>query len=490
MTTYIIKSILCSGILLMFYHLFLQKEKMHQFNRFYLLASIVFSLAIPLVSIELTVQTPPAYIPIAELDNLTESQEATQPSAEIPIQANTENYDGQQIMIRLYSAVSLVLLIRFIKNLLLIFRKKSGKPIKDYQHAKLVLLPEDVVTYTFLNYIFVNEKAFRNREIETEILTHELAHVRQKHTLDILFVELLHIIFWINPVLLFYKKAIRLNHEFLADGAVLDQCCNVKSYQLLLLDKILYTRQVTLTSSFNYSITKNRLEMMKTTRSMNRQMIKQFSIGILLVGAGFLFCEKTYSQDKPVSKEIKQGNAKPSKPLAVDKSRFTGSGLSPEELSNFNKTIKANSTSAKTPKGAAYLKLNLGIEEEKRMYALYSKMSKEQQAACEVTFFQMPIPVKSYPTVQMFESWKDPNTFGVWIDGKKVSNKALDKYRASDIAEFWSSKLYGAAKKGRIYKYQLDLTTNAEFDRTYQTRMNDRIAVGSKLIGMDYNRQE
>jgi bla regulator protein BlaR1 len=479
MTVYIIKSIICSGILLMFYQLLLKREKMHHFNRFYLIGSIAFSLLVPLMSIELPEQQVIQESFLPEFQNAKPSVLSEQKPDRIPVESAAKNFDPKGVIIAAYALISLVLLIRFAKNISIIFRKKSGMPVLDYHQAKLVLVPEDVVTYTFLKYIFVNEKAFRNGQVETEILTHELAHVKQKHTLDILFIELVNIVFWINPVLLFYRNAIRLNHEFLADNAVLNQFQNVKSYQLLLLDKVLHTRQISLTSSFNYSITKNRLEMMKTTRNLNRQMIKLFSICLLLAGAVLVFSEKTYSQTKSDSKDKKQVKAVPTKVMPDINS--TGSGLSPEELAGFNQTLKANSTTVKTPKGATYLKPELSVEEKKRMYVLYKKMTKEQQDASEVTFFQMPIPVKSYPTAQMYENWKDPNTFGVWIDDKKVSNKELVQYTASDIAEYWSSKLYGAAKKGRIYKYQLDLTTNAKFDRTYKSRVDDRITWTSRL---------
>ena len=69
----------------------------------------------------------------------------------------------------------------------------------------------------------------------SELIAHEKAHLDQKHTLDVLFVEILQIVFWFNPLLLFYKRAIKLNHEFLADQAVNAQFQSVKNYQNLLL---------------------------------------------------------------------------------------------------------------------------------------------------------------------------------------------------------------------------------------------------------------
>ena len=109
-------------------------------------------------------------------------------------------------------------------------------------------------------------------------------------------------------------------------------------------------------------------------------------------------------------------------------------------------------------------------------------MNEEQRNKTDFSFFQMPIPTKLAPDENTFQSWKDPAMFGVWINDKKVPNSELSKYKSSDIAEFWTSKLYGAAKKGKKYKYQLDLTTNEAYDKSYNNRVNDRITVGSRTF--------
>jgi hypothetical protein len=100
-----------------------------------------------------------------------------------------------------------------------------------YKNATLVLVDEKTLPHTFLNHIFVNFDDYNQRTIEDELYTHELVHVTQKHTLDILFIELLITIFWFNPLLYLYKKAIQLNHEFLADQKVVESYNNVPFYQ-------------------------------------------------------------------------------------------------------------------------------------------------------------------------------------------------------------------------------------------------------------------
>ena len=278
MTDYIIKSILCSGILLLCYHLFLQKEKMFRFNRFYLLFSIVFSLTIPLVTIEIPEHSTPVeivrYIPTVNQDPVVVDTNQ--------LITESENHDWfQNSHIYIYCLVTSVLLLRLGKNLRTVLLNKQNKEIIRFKDYKLVLLAESVVTFTFLDYIFVSKNDYQNNLIEKEILVHELTHVKQKHSLDILFTEIVQALFWFNPLIFFYKKPIQLNHEFLADEAVLNTKANVKSYQLLLLDKILYTRQVKLTSSFNFSITKKRLAMMTRNTKFLNQIINGSLAGVI-----------------------------------------------------------------------------------------------------------------------------------------------------------------------------------------------------------------
>ena len=129
-----------------------------------------------------------------------------------------------------------------------------------------------------------------------EIITRELAHARQMHSLDVLFISLLLTVMWFNPFAYLFRKAIRINHEYLADEAVLVKYKDVKSYKLLLLDTLISRQQTALTCSFNYSITKKRLAMMTTIINFKRQYIKQMSVTLLSAALTFVFSEKIYAQ--------------------------------------------------------------------------------------------------------------------------------------------------------------------------------------------------
>lgn len=473
MTSYLIKSVLCSGLLLLFYHLFLEREKMFFFNRLYLLFSIVFALVIPLLSIEFSSEKlPDPIIDYAQTDYLKTDRLPVEVLRQTTLKEDPTDWT-QHLPLVFYGFITCFLLFRFIKNLRTVLLQKSGQDIIDYKKAKLVLVPENTITYTFLNYIFVNKAEFSNGGIREEILAHEYAHVAQKHTLDVLFTELVQIFFWFNPFFYYFKKAMRLNHEFLADEAALEIASDTGSYKLLLLDKILSGTHVNLTSSFNYSITKKRLAMMTRPSNPSQNLIKQTVSFFLVLGLGFTFCQKIYSQ-----KNEKEPSEKPSKATPVVQN---GKGLTEELMSEFTETIKKHTiyTKEKQLYNEIY---KLTSEQKDRLFYLYSNMSSEQQKRSNIDIRQSAIPVKKIQSPELFEKWKNPKVFGVWLNGKKINNKELENYKYSDIVESEIHNLYGAAKRGRIYKYQLELTTNDFFDKTYPERIKNRVYIRQRIV--------
>ena len=300
MSDFLIKSTITLFVLLAVYYLFLEKEKIHVFNRFYLLFSLVFSMVIPFITIEVI-------------------QEIAQPTVN---PGNIQIQQGSAVIMQetnylaiglwsLYAVVTLILAIRFISNIIKISSKmKSNTPI-NYKNAKLILVPEKTLPHTFLNTIFINETEYNNRQIEAELYTHELTHVTQKHTLDILFIELLKTVFWFNPIFIFYKKAIQLNHEFLADEKVVTSYNNVPFYQSLLLSKANENQTFYLASNLNYLITKKRLLMMTKTTSKTEALLKKAMLIPVVTALLFLLCTKVVAQETNVKKETtpaKSGN--------------------------------------------------------------------------------------------------------------------------------------------------------------------------------------
>ena len=451
MTDYIIKSILCSGILLLCYHLFLQKEKMFRFNRFYLLFSIVFSLTIPLVTIEIPEHSTPVeiarYIPTVNQDPVVVDTNQLIPKS--------ENYDWfQNSHIYIYCLVTSLLLLRLGKNLRTVLLNKKNKEIIRFEKYKLVLLTENVVTFTFLNYIFVSKEAYQNNLIEKEILVHELAHVKQKHSLDILFTEVVQALCWFNPLMFFYKKPIQLNHEFLADDAVLNTKANVKSYQVLLLDKILYTRQVELTSSFNFSITKKRLAMMTAKNSKAAIFIKKLILVPSIFLIAFIFAFRAKSQ-QTTAEPVKSVN----KPVKSD-------GVSQKHFDEYQRTIK-DAVTTTVNKNVTRIHLDRSKIDIKRMDVIYRSMNDAQRAvATKVYFIPMGLPPeKSSPSQEQLDSWLNEKKYGVWLDEKRIKNEELKRYKPSDFDYYGVSKLEKNAYNYGKHYFQVGVLTKKAFKK-------------------------
>ncbi|WP_330442655.1 M56 family metallopeptidase [Flavobacterium sp. C4GT6] len=295
MTEFLIKSAISMAVLLMVYKLFLEKEKMHLFNRIYLLTSLVFSICVPFISI-------PSIANYSK--NINELPQIA--LDEIIITRESAGFDIQFWLILIYTSITLLLVIRFIKNILSFVSKiKSNKKIK-YKTATLVLLPYNTLPHTFLEYIFISKDDHNKNAIEKDLYTHELAHVNQMHTMDILLIEMFKTLFWFNPVLYFYKKSIQLNHEFLADDAVINNNKNTTGYQNLLLKMASGSHTVALASNINFSITKKRFVMMTKTTPRFLAISKQLLVVPVMAGLFLISCADNETKPEPETNSVKE----------------------------------------------------------------------------------------------------------------------------------------------------------------------------------------
>ena len=291
MILYIFKSILGLGAFLIFYILFLEKEKMHCFNRFYLIGSVVFSLLIPTLNIYAEHSLVEFLIGGMNSEHISENPFN---SSNLSIEKYGEFFS---YFVGFYLVISSILLFRFIKNIRQISLKIRNNPKVDFKNSKLILLKEKVLPHTFLNYIFITQKDYESGKIEEELFTHEISHVSQKHTFDILILEFLQIIFWFNPFLLLLKRAVRLNHEYLADENTIFHHKNINKYQQLLLANISVQNHSVLSSNLNFGLTRKRLIMMGNTKSRKAILLKKLIILPVLIALVFLLSDRTLSSN-------------------------------------------------------------------------------------------------------------------------------------------------------------------------------------------------
>ena len=450
MTEFLIKSNLSLLVFLAFYHLVLEREKMHQFNRYFLLLSVVISLAIPFITFEIIKEIPVTAV-IESFDIPVQS------SADATLKSETTDYTSF-LFWSSYLVVTLFLAIRFGKNIWKLRSKSKVNPIVKYRDAQLVLLDEKVLPHTFLNYIFINKNDYENRKIEAELYTHELTHVRQKHTLDILFIEFLKTIFWFNPILIFYKKAIQLNHEFLADENVVNSYNNVPFYQNLLLEKASWNNNFYLASNLNFLVTKKRLIMMTKTTSSKTILFRKIAILPIFTLMIYFLCFETVAQQKNQSPTKNSEAAVVSEVVKLE-DYFAG-----VRFKLYNKKSKSTVTEPSLVFDKSYEELTAEDKEKFKPFLIIPKA-----------------PIKKSPTTKEFEEFKNNKKYAVWVDNKNVFNSELDKFSPKDIAYFSGSSILNNARTEKHPQlYQFWLYTHAYFDKNRMGKQSTKYS-GEKI---------
>lgn len=434
MTDFLLKSTLCLGLLFAVYFFLLEKERMHHFKRFFLLFSLIFSFIIPFISFEIYVET---------IEVIQQNTIQAMPISSAIIEEKKDYLP--MLLLFIYGLITTILAFRFIANLIKIKRKINSNTVEKIQNATLVLLDEKVLPHTFMNYIFINKSEYENRKIEDELYTHELTHVRQRHTFDILFAEALKTIFWFNPILIFYKKAIQLNHEFLADEKVVRSHNNVPFYQNLLLEKASWNNTFYLASNLNFLVTKKRLIMMTKTASAKIILLKKIALLPLFTGLIYFLCAETVAQQKTESLQTHTPQTKSSDDKKRD-AYFAGV------------RIKVYKNGHKTKTGM----VGDGVIMDK----LYEELTAEEKERYKLWLYVSRPIVKKSPTKKEFEDYKDSKKFAIWINDKYVPNSELSNYRPEDIAYFsGSSVLKNARTKKHPQPFQFWFFTHPYFEK-------------------------
>jgi bla regulator protein BlaR1 len=279
----ILKSVACLAVFMLFYKLVLEQLSIHHFKRYYLILAIIASILIPFITFYnyIDVAIPASHI-MPTTVNTTEQFIISETTVE---STNHLPY----ILWSIYGLGVLFFSIKFILNISVL-----AKQIKKNEHIinkpfVTVLLDYKTIPHTFFNYIFFYKIDYKSQQIPEAVILHEQTHSKEKHSLDICFIELLQIVFWINPLLYLIKKDIRLNHEFLADASVLKKGVSTKTYQYTLLDYTMRLPKNSLANAINYPTLKKRFKIMKTQSSKTSVLMRTIFIAPILALLVFSF---------------------------------------------------------------------------------------------------------------------------------------------------------------------------------------------------------
>ena len=260
---YIVKSAVCLAVFYLFYRLLLSRETFHRFNRIALLGILILSCAIPFV--EVTMKEPmevsqhlltwEELLLMADL-NQTVAVEAAPVSAITWREALLMVYLLGIVFFFLRNVWSLTRMLRLIKGSTLV-RQENGIMLITHQ--------KEIAPFSWMKFVVISEKDLK--ENGEEILTHEYAHIRKKHSIDLLIADICIFFQWFNPASWLLKQELQNIHEFEADESVIAQGIDAKKYQLLLIKKAVGTRLYSMANSFNHSSLKKRITMMLKKKS-------------------------------------------------------------------------------------------------------------------------------------------------------------------------------------------------------------------------------
>jgi len=250
----------------LFYRLFFAGDTFWKTRRYYMLFSILLSFVYPFLSVESWLQKQE---PVQKLI----VNYATLPEFTVTAVRETSIFSLGNISMAIYGLVVLILLVRFILQLTSILRIRLHGTVKMVQNTRIIAIKKEVTPFSFFGSVFMNPELHNEHETK-EILAHELTHVRQGHSFDVLVSELLSIVLWLNPATWLLKREIRQNLEFLADNKVLESGFDSQTYQYHLLQLSYQTPEHKLGNKFNVSPLKKRIIMMNQKKSAKASLLK------------------------------------------------------------------------------------------------------------------------------------------------------------------------------------------------------------------------
>ena len=254
---YILKSAICLALFYLGYRLLLSRDTFLRFNRFALLSGFGLAALLPLVRVGVEGVSPlgPALEEWGRIAAPVEPAATASPAVSC-----------YSIGLAIYLMGVLFFIARFLWGVASLIRLiRAGRRERLADGSWLVLHRLPLAPFSWLCYIFLAEKDLLSKP--ELILAHEQAHIRMRHTWDLLFTELFLWLQWFNPAAWLLRQELQAVHEFEADAAVLGMGYDSKEYKLLLIEKAVGSSRYTLANSFNHSSLINRITMMQKRKS-------------------------------------------------------------------------------------------------------------------------------------------------------------------------------------------------------------------------------
>jgi hypothetical protein len=433
--SYFIKAFIASGVLYTYYFLVLRNKKFHSYNRFYLLASVLISLLIPFVNFNWYQVEPTESAPLGDFVRIISHSPV--------IERKTAGITPEWIIFSCLAAVSLSLLILLFSKIIRIYRIRQKGTITKMQDFYFIETHVKQAPFSFLNNLFWRQGMPLTDDIGKKIFKHELTHIRQYHSYDKLFTQIVFCIFWMNPFYWLIQKELDTIHEFIADAASIEDG-DAESFALMLLSAHNEGRYLSPSHSLFNSSIKRRLIMISSSKKASFSYIRKIMVlpvALLLLS---LF-----------SVQLKGQQAARSNAVSLNDNRVAGSDTVKivAHIEVYGETGKGDTAFVYFKNGDREIYILNNPSEKKTFMRKYGKFLQhpptppEKQAQTKMKDDADPVqPIQYEPLHPIPESIRDI-TFGsetIWLKRRDGIKEQYDLTNKEERKSFESK--YGALK--------------------------------------------
>lgn len=333
---YLVQVILASGILYAYYHTALRNQKFHAYNRFYLLATVLISITIPFLQI-------PVYFSASQIQSSVVLQ-TWQSISGAPIfiksggQYSHFDFSWNYLLYALYAIIVVALLVKLFFSFVRIKRLINANPAEELGGIRFINTNEPDAPFSFFRWLFWNRKLDLSSGQGEQVFRHEVFHIRQRHSLDLIVLELITVVLWINPFFHLIKKELKTIHEFLADRFATTEE-NKWEYSELLLMQALQTRRQLVNPFFHTQI-KRRIAMITNPQKTSHQYMRKLLVlpiaALLICLLAFRYTDRMRNnvipqlppKDSHIQQTADNSSPSPANPNLIEKTRsFTPNTL-------------------------------------------------------------------------------------------------------------------------------------------------------------------
>lgn len=454
---YLLKSGCCLVVFYIFFKLLMSRSTFFRFNRITLLVGLLGCTLLPLIELTTTEETflhTPLYA-IHEILQSTESVILNPEQMEDPILISEKNPEINSLnwipvtLAFIYGVGALVTLIWLSLSTCRLIQLIRTSEKKQFGNYVLVIPQQPTASFSWGKYIVISAADYSQQS--EEILLHETMHLRNHHTLDLLFMQIFLLVYWFNPVVWLLKRELQEVHEFEADNGVINTGIDATKYQLLLVKKAVGTRLYSMANGFNHSKLKKRITMMLKEKSNPWARLKYLYVLPLAAIAVTAFARPE------ISERVEEISAVKVNDLAA---------IVEAKVEEITKDVLKDSLKAKP-----YV-----VPEKSKMYGgrWVSKDSSTVYSADSVVIFNDSVASKRSSVVLYggrFERISESNKPLILVDGKEISKDTLysimndeaNPNRIKTVSILRSDaalSIYG--EKGKHGVYDIELLPNAD----------------------------